>query len=122
MACILVIDDSKLVRDVLRQFLVKAGHEVVEAEDGLAAVAAYGTRRADLVICDLVMPNKDGLETLCELRRLDPGAKVIMISGGMSENNAGNIAAARALGAVALMAKPFARASLLEAVAAALAG
>ena len=91
MARILVIDDAKLVRDLLRQFLTRAGHEVIEADDGLKAAELYGNRPADLVICDLVMPNRDGLETLRELRRVDPNAKVIMISGGVPENNAYNV-------------------------------
>jgi CheY-like chemotaxis protein len=120
MAHILVIDDVKFVRDLLRQFLTKAGHEVTEADDGITAAALYSDRPADLVICDLVMPKRDGLETLRELRRLNPRAKVIMISGGVPENNAENITAARELGAVAFLPKPFARAKLLEAVDAAL--
>jgi CheY-like chemotaxis protein len=122
MAHILVIDDVKFVRDLLRQFLTRAGHEVTEADDGITAAALYNDRPADLVICDLVMPNRDGIETLRELRRLNPQAKVIMISGGVPENNAENIGAARQLGAVAFLPKPFARAKLLEAVDAALAG
>ena len=122
MAHILVIDDVKFVRDLLRQFLTKAGHEVSEADDGMTAAALYSDRPPDLVICDLVMPNKDGLETLRELRRLNPKAKVIMISGGVPENNAENIAAARELGAVAFLPKPFSRAKLLEVVDAALSG
>ena len=122
MAHILVIDDAKLVRDLLRQFLTRAGHEVTEADDGLKAAELYGNRPADVVICDLVMPNRDGLETLRELRRVDPNAKVIMISGGVPENNAYNIKTARELGAFAFLPKPFARAELLELVAAALSG
>jgi two-component system, chemotaxis family, chemotaxis protein CheY len=117
---ILIIDDAKLVRDILRQFLVKAGHEVIEAEDGVRGAEIYIQSAPDLVICDLVMPNKDGLETLRELRRVDPAAKVIMISGGVPENNAENIQQARELGAIAFLPKPFARAKLLEAVAIAL--
>ena len=120
MAHILVIDDVKFVRDLLRQFLTKAGHEVTEADDGITAEALYSDRPADLVICDLVMPNRDGLETLRELRRLNSRAKVIMISGGVPENNADNITAARDLGTVAFLAKPFTRARLLEVVDAAL--
>ncbi len=122
MSRILVIDDAKLVRDILRQFLVRAGHEVIEADDGVRGAEMYVDCAPDLVICDLVMPNRDGLETLRELRRLDPAARIIMISGGVPENNAENIRAARDLGAIAFLPKPFARARLLETVAAALEG
>ena len=82
MADILVIDDTPGVRLVLRDFLERAGHAVREAEDGARGLRLYRDRPADLVVCDLYMPGKKGLETIRELRHLDPAAKVIAMSGG----------------------------------------
>ncbi len=82
MARILVIDDEDLIRSMLRQALESLGHEVVEARHGEEAVQTYQKQPADLVITDIVMPKKEGLACIHELRQLDPGVRVIAISGG----------------------------------------
>ncbi len=119
-ARILVVDDEEAIRLVLREALEYAGHEVVEAEDGVAGIEQYHCRRADLVILDILMPRKDGLETIQELRQADPAVKIIAISGGVRGGNVDSLAAARALGAQRTLAKPFRLHEMLEIVAAVL--
>jgi two-component system, chemotaxis family, chemotaxis protein CheY len=110
MARILVIDDASFLRAILRRFLESAGHEVIEAEDGEQGVGAYRQARPELVISDVVMPKKDGLATLRELRELNPQAKVITISGGGARVGVEDwLEKARAQGANATLAKPFER-------------
>src|SRR5208283_2976492 len=79
---ILVVDDNAEVRRALSKTLLKAGYDVITAEDGAAAVRVYRGQSFDLVITDLIMPNQEGLETIMELRRLTPEVKIIAISGG----------------------------------------
>jgi CheY-like chemotaxis protein len=80
MARVLVIDEEDM-RRVVDVMLKNAGHNAVLAVDGNDALQKFEQQRFDLVICDLFMPNKDGIETLKELRRLDPAVPVIMMSG-----------------------------------------
>jgi len=115
MARILVVDDEPLVRSTLRQSLERAGHDVLEAEDGKGALVAYKAQRPDLVISDVLMPQTDGLTLLRELVELDPRIKVIAISGGERSGGTDYIAEARALGASSV-AKPFRHAALLALV------
>ena len=77
---ILVVDDESSVRKSLRKFLERNGYRVVEAPDGDHALALYSQERPDLVLLDIRMPGKDGLETLRELRAIDPQAAVIMVT------------------------------------------
>ena len=123
MARILLVDDDDAVRAILRRALVAAGHEVEEAANGALAVAAYRRQPADLVITDLVMPEKDGLEAIMELRRLDPTVKIIAMSGGGRALGPGQLylESARLFGAVEVLSKPFTASALLTAVSDALA-
>jgi DNA-binding response OmpR family regulator len=121
-ARILVVDDEEAIRSVLREALEYAGYEVVEAEDGVAGVEQYHDKRADLVILDILMPRKDGLETIQELLQADPTTKIIAISGGVRGGKVDNLAVAKALGAQRTLAKPFRLHELLEMVAAVLRG
>jgi CheY-like chemotaxis protein len=83
MARVLVIDDEEDVRRVVDIMLKNAGHDAVLAVDGNDALQQFQRQRFDLVICDLFMPNKEGIATLRELRCIDPGVPVIMMSGSM---------------------------------------
>ena len=118
MARILIVEDDETVRDILRKALVLAGHEVEEGANGDQAVTAYRRRASDVVIMDLVMPEKDGLEAIIELRRMDPAVKVIAISGGGRTLGPGQLylESARLFGAKRILAKPFNVAALLTAV------
>jgi DNA-binding NtrC family response regulator len=117
MARILVIDDVNFLRQVVRRFLESAGHEVMEAEDGEQGVDVYQQDHPELVISDVVMPKKDGIATLRELRELDPLVKVITISGGGGRVGAHDwLEAARKQGANATLAKPFGREAIITLV------
>ena len=117
MARVLLIDDNEPFRRSLHRTLVGAGHEVTDASDGRVALREYRRDRPDLVITDLVMPEKEGLETIRELRTLDPGVKIIAISGDGSGAPNQYLDLARALGATHTLSKPFSREAVLAVVA-----
>src|SRR5688572_234064 len=79
---ILVIDDDEQVRALLYEILDRAGFKVVEATNGVEGLKLYRAQPADLVITDLIMPEKEGVETILELRREFPDVRVVAISGG----------------------------------------
>ena len=118
---ILLVDDDEPFRAMLHKTLERAGYEVEDAANGNAALAAYQHHSSDLVITDLVMPDKEGLETILELRRLDAAVKIIAISGGGRMNPKVNLLMAQKLGAHMTLAKPFCQKDLLEGIAAVLA-
>lgn len=116
MAKILVIDDEEGVRRVIGKILVRAGHDVLEAPDGKVALSLLKEEAADLVICDLFMPEMDGVEVLRQLRRDYPNLRVVAISGGAYQGRVQLLDVAKALGAVAVLGKPFQPHQLLELV------
>ena len=108
MARILVVDDDEAVRSLLKRKLGKAGHEVSTAESGVAASQLLRESVFDLTITDIIMPDKDGLETIIELRGKNwPGMKIIAMSGGGIGLARDYLSVARQLGADATIAKPF---------------
>src|SRR3989442_12400990 len=121
MTRILIIDDEAPVRDLLRQMLEKEGYEVVEAREGDIGIRLFCENPADLIITDILMPEKEGIETILELRKVFPQVKIIAISGGGRMRNLDGLPVAKAFGAVCTLAKPFERKELLEAVRAVLA-
>jgi CheY-like chemotaxis protein len=122
MALILVIDDAATVRHLMRRILVEAQHSVIEAPDGEVGLTLFATQLPALVITDLFMPNREGIETIQELRRLSPGAKIIAMSSSGTASGKLYLGAAKKLGANAILAKPFKPAELLAAVDRVLAG
>jgi two-component system chemotaxis response regulator CheY len=80
MAKILVVDDAQFMRVKCSRLLQDAGHEVVEASDGTEAVELYQSARPDAVLLDITMPKMDGLTALKEIRKLDPDARVAMLT------------------------------------------
>jgi CheY-like chemotaxis protein len=122
MARILVIDDEEDIRRVVDVMLTNAGHNAVLAVDGNDALQKFEQQRFDLVICDLFMPNKEGIATLRELRRLDPAVPVIMMSGDMPSTSylgmahVDYLAMAIALGATRTIEKPFKYSKLIRLV------
>ena len=81
MAKILLVDDAAFMRMMLKTTLTQAGYtDIFEAEDGVKAIEVYTAEKPDLVFMDITMPNKDGLETLKEIKAMDPAATVVMCS------------------------------------------
>ncbi len=119
---ILVVDDDADLRAAVRVMLGPAAFEVSEAPDGQAGLWAFRDRPFDLVLCDLFMPERDGLEVLRALAGEFAGARVILMSGGGEFHGTVNLLPlATALGAATVLHKPFVRAELLDAVRRALA-
>jgi DNA-binding response OmpR family regulator len=116
MARILVIDDEPSVRELLCAILTQEGHEVVEAADGKAGMRLFRESPVDLVITDLIMPEKEGLETIMELRRDFPEVKIIAISGGGIIHAKDYLNMACAMGAHRAFEKPFGVPDMLNAV------
>lgn len=113
---VLVVDDDAEVRETIRQMLERTGYEVTTAADGKRGLARYREDPADLVVLDIVMPEKEGLETIMELRKSYPEVKIIAISGGGRIGPQSYIEVARALGAQRSFAKPLDRKEFLAAV------
>lgn len=116
MARILVIDDEQVVRDSLAKILRREGHEVLTAEDGVEGLVLWRERGAAVVILDIHMPRSDGIETLVQLRALQPAVPVIVISGGDQTRTLGLLGDAKLLGATRTLAKPFSLSELTTAV------
>jgi CheY-like chemotaxis protein len=113
---ILVADDDADVRRVLQLFLERAGYEVTVVDNGNAAVATYAADPHDLVITDIVMPEKEGIETIAELRVLNPEVPIVAISGGGRIGAHDYLSWVRRCGVEHTFIKPIDRAALLEVV------
>lgn len=101
---VLVVDDSGLARRRARGILEGAGYEVIEAEDGIAALERYFVAKPDLVVLDLVMKGMYGLEVLMKLREMDPTARVIVVSADVQTSSHEMVEQA---GAAGFLMKPF---------------
>jgi CheY-like chemotaxis protein len=118
MARILIIDDDPNLRRLLARILQSDGHEVIEASNGTDGLARFAAAPPALVITDILMPEKEGIETIRDLRRLAPAVPIIAISGGgVSQKSMKFLDMAAKLGATAALAKPFRPPKLLETVA-----
>lgn len=113
---ILIIDDEEMVRDVLKQTLEREGYEVEAAADGQHGLSLFQTWGPDLVVTDILMPGKEGLETIRELRAEDPEVQIIAISGGGDRGDLNFLRAASMFGAVRTLSKPISRDDLLPMV------
>ncbi len=116
MARILVIDDDPQLRRLLRRYFERHHHAVAEAADGNEGLARFHESGADIIITDLIMPGKEGMETILELRRNNPDVKVIAMSGGGRVAPAGYLKLAKGIGASRVFSKPFELAELHQAV------
>lgn len=113
---ILVTDDDERFRQATTDILHYEGYEVATASNGDELIRVYRERAADLVLCDLFMPGKDGLEIIGELLKIFPQARIVAVSGGGYNGVLNVLEMARHLGAKDILAKPFGRAQLLEVV------
>ena len=117
MASIMVIDDDIQIRTFVRKVLEGEGYEVREAGNGAEGVKAFRQRPADLVLCDIFMPEKEGLQTIRELQDEFGKVKIVAMSGGNHQcRQVDFLPLARKCGAVSVLHKPLAPKSLLGAV------
>ncbi len=101
---------------MLSEALTGEGYEVQEASDGSQAIKLYERQPTNLVITDLVMPEKEGLEMITEIKRLFSGVKIIAISGGGRGGGQDYLKMAKAFGAQRVLAKPFSHREIMEAI------
>ena len=107
MARVLVVDDDGMIRDVVRRVLERAGHEVIEAAEGSEGLRKLKESTVDLMIVDVMMPKKGGIETLMELRKSQPGIKTIVITGKVDTDSASFKNLVHAFGVSRVFPKPF---------------
>lgn len=117
MPTILVIDDDQHVRGMLRTVLEDFGYKVLEAPDGNIGVQLFSENRVDLIITDIIMPDKEGLETIREIKASSPDAKIIAISGGAKVGPGTYLKLAERLGAQRVFEKPIQMSVLLSSIA-----
>jgi DNA-binding NtrC family response regulator len=119
---ILIVDDDASIRRTLHLMLSKAGYEVVQAKDGVEAVRLWREGGGDLVITDLHMPEKDGVQTIVELLSHAPGTRIIAMSGGSQTKRLDLLGNVTLLGSVLTIEKPFTLNEMLSMVSRALGG
>lgn len=116
---ILIVDDSALSRRTLRRILEQSGYEVVEANDGMAALEVYFLEKPSLVLLDLVMKGMYGLDVLVKLREMDGDARVVVASADIQSSTR---TMADEAGALGFINKPFVPEQVVAAVEAAIGG
>ena len=111
---ILLVDDAAFMRMTIKNCLSKAGYDtLLEAADGQEAVNVYNTEKPDLVIMDITMPNKDGIQALKEIKASDPESKIVMCSAMGQESM---VVDAIRFGAMDFIVKPFKPDRILQTV------
>lgn len=116
MAEILVVDDEEMIRRMLRTMLTSAGHTVIEACNGSEALKILAKSRPALIVTDIVMPEKEGIETIIEIRRRYGDIKIIAMSGGGRIHDPKFLEFAKKVGASRAIPKPFSREQIIGAV------
>lgn len=110
---VLIVDDSEFMRNLLREILEEEFEIAGEAENGVEAVELYDEKQPDLVMMDIVMPIRDGIEATSEIKDASPGANVIMCTSiGQEEKMKKAIKA----GADGYITKPFQKPSVMDAI------
>ena len=104
---ILVIDDDNDFRKMLCAKLTKSGYAVVEAENGVEGIRRFTENEVHLVVTDIIMPEKEGMETILELKKIDPALKIIAVSGGGRSAPEDYLSVSEYFGAVKSFRKPF---------------
>ena len=126
MTKILVIDDEKDIRDVLKKLLQREGYEVIVADNGNEGFAAFLEQKPDIIITDIIMPEKDGVNLIKTIRDEFSDVKIIAISGGGKQDplqyqpesisTTVYLAAANSAGADLILTKPFNKEQLLSSI------
>jgi CheY-like chemotaxis protein len=114
MARILVIDDDEQVLDMLYESLTREGYDVMRASNGEQGLRLYRQDPVDLIITDIIMPEKEGIETIIELRQDFPDVKIIAMSGGGRIGTKDYLHLAKIFGVQRTFTKPVAREQLLD--------
>ena len=113
---ILVIDDESSLREILCRVLADAGHRVTGAANGKEASKVLLTAAFDVVLTDVIMPEKDGMQVISEIRKRYPEVKIIAMSGGGHVPQDQYLRIAKGLGAHAVLEKPFPNQQLLSTI------
>jgi len=116
MGTILVLDDDEMILETISIILKNEGYDILTGTNGNEGLKLCGEHKIDLVITDIVMPDKEGLETIGDLRRRFPGIKIIAISGGGRIGPKNYLQLAEKLGAQKTLEKPFTKKDILLAV------
>jgi DNA-binding NtrC family response regulator len=117
---IMIVDDDASIRRALHLLLSRQGYEVIQAANGFEAVRLWRERGGDLVITDLHMPQKDGIETIVELLSHSPGLRIIAMSGGGQTKRLDLLGNMAMLGTILTVEKPFTLDEMMTAVSRAL--
>ncbi len=104
---VLIIDDNSAVRSTMARILELAGYEAITACDGNEGLIRMRQARPDMIITDIIMPEKEGIETIRQMLIEQPDAKIMAVSGGGRHANMDFLEAARKLGAMETLEKPF---------------
>lgn len=110
MGQILVVDDEEMLRNMIRDFLEIEGHKVLEAANGIEALESYRKDPSDVILIDIIMPEKEGIETIMEFRHINPDIKIIAMSGKGLDSP--YLVMAKHLGANYILDKPFSQKEL----------
>lgn len=113
---ILIIDDDHHILLMIKKMLERAGYEVDLASNGSEGLELFKRIQADLVITDIIMPEKEGLETIREMKRLRPDLKIIAMSGGGKISADNYLETAKIFGASRVLEKPFSQKTMVMAV------
>ncbi|MEN8157201.1 MAG: response regulator [Bacteroidota bacterium] len=113
---ILIIDDESNILMMLKKMLEQSGYEIELAANGVEGIEMFKKSRADLVITDIIMPEKEGLETIREMRRIKSDLKIIAMSGGGKVSADSYLEIARIFGASKIISKPFTKQEMVLAV------
>lgn len=117
MAKILIIDDEPQIRTMLQKMFTIEGHEVAAAGDGAEGVKMFRETLYDVVLTDIIMPEKEGLETIREIRKINPDAKIIVMSGGGNKYNSDvYLELAVKFGAAKALKKPILKEELINTI------
>ena len=113
---ILIVDDEPHILLMLKKMLEPSGYEIDLAANGVEGIELFKKSAEDLVITDIIMPEKEGLETIREMRRIKPDLKIIAMSGGGKVSADNYLEIARIFGASKIISKPFTKQEMITAV------
>jgi YesN/AraC family two-component response regulator len=114
MAHILLVEDEQFVSEALASAMMGVGHTVVTASNGVEGLKRFAEQAFDLVVTDIIMPDKEGIEMILDMRKRKPETKIIAISGGGRTGNVEFLDMAASVGAMAMLKKPIPLAKFLS--------